>query len=731
MKATGERETPSTILLIDDSPVDRFMAREALEQEGFRVIECDSGEAGLSACAEHLPDCVLLDVKMPRMNGFETCTALRAIEHGTHLPVLMLTGLDDMDSINRAYEAGATDFYSKPINCAVLIHRVRYLLRAKQTADELRRSQAQLAHAQRMAKLGHWARGGGGGGTRWSAEVESILGGTPALGADGDAPLLSHVYTDDRYKLEDAFERVTHTGGACSVEHRIVRPDGTERIVYQEIEALHDSAGNLVQLVGALQDTTERREAEAQVRHLAYYDNVTGLANRTLLKEHLGHAISRGERYGRTVAIMFLDLDHFKRINDTMGHSAGDELLRQVADRLAGCTRESDYLSRKVARANPDSADASGSGQTVARLGGDEFVILLPELRAPEDAAVVAQRIREAMAQPYLVGANELYVSTSIGISGYPMDGEDVDTLLKHADAAMYHAKAEGRDRYQFYTESMNARVLERLAMETSLRKALEQDEFILHYQPILSLRTGEVRAVEALLRWNKPGEGMVSPVQFIPIAEESGLIVPLGEWVLRQACHELMQWSARGIEGFRVSVNVSAAQFKKRGFDALVADALRDSGMSADRLELELTESVLMEDVESSAAMLRDLKSLGLQLAIDDFGTGYSSLAYLKRLPIDSLKIDQSFIRDIADDPDDAAIVAATIGLAQTLRLSVVAEGVQDRTQLDYLLERDCDACQGFLLARPMPASDLETWLASNSQESVLSAGRSLANAS
>ncbi len=699
--------TKARALLVDDNALERFVACEALEQAGLEVEEAVDGAAALESFERRVPDVVLLDVKMPRMDGFACCRAIRAREVGANVPVLMLTGLDDLESINQAYEVGATDFYSKPMNAATLVHRVRYLLRSSRIAEELRLSQSHLARAQRMAGLGYWEWRGPGERSRWSPEIESILGGPPDF--DGAGTLLSsHVHPADRPSFEGAVHAACQRGEAVSLEHRIVRADGTVRVVHQELEPVSRSELPAESLVGVMQDITERRDAEARIRHLAYYDTVTGLPNRSLLREHLGYVIARAQRQRATLAVLFLDLDRFKRINDTHGHSAGDQLLREVAGRLKRCTREYDFVA---ADDHPGSGgeEESAQSQAVARLGGDEFVIVLPEIRALDDAARVARRVQEALSQPFRVVDQDLHVSTSIGISGYPTDGEDVDTLLKHADAAMYQAKTDGRDRFQFFTAAINERISRRLELESALREAIGGNQLLLHYQPIVSLDSGRTSCVEALVRWNRPGHGLVSPGEFIPVAEESQLIVELGEWVIRQACADAAEIAA----DVRVSVNLSAVQFASPGLSTLVAEVVGSTAVPPQRLELELTETVLMGDAERSASMLAELKSLGVQIAVDDFGTGYSSLAYLKRFPIDTLKIDRSFIQDVPGDPDDVAIVKATIGLARSLRLQVVAEGVSEREQLDFLLENGCDRCQGFLLARPMPLEALRGWLA------------------
>jgi diguanylate cyclase (GGDEF)-like protein/PAS domain S-box-containing protein len=472
-------------------------------------------------------------------------------------------------------------------------------------------------------------------------------------------------------------------------EIRIVRKDG-------EIRWLDYSAG-LIELegspavLGTAFDITERKRAEERIRSLAYHDTLTGLPNRLLFADRLAVAVVQAHRQGQKLAVLFLDLDGFKVINDSLGHSLGDRLLEVVAERIQCALRE---------------------GDTVARLGGDEFTLLLPGVSRAEDAAKVAEKILEALRQPVPIDGRELYVTGSVGISVYPDDGGDSETLVRNADAAMYRAKDRGRDTYQLYAAAMNATAVERLAIESSLRKALAQEALRLHYQPLLDLATGRVYGVEALLRWERPGHGLVFPDEFIPLAELTGLIIPIGPWVWRTACSQVKQWHQQGHGDLRLAVNLSARQFQQLDVAAQVTRALEETGFPATHLDLEITESYAMQNPESAIQTLRELRAVGLGLSIDDFGVGYSSLSYLKRLPIDTLKIDRSFVRDITTDPDDAAIVTAVIAMARTLKLLVVAEGVETEEQRAFLAARGCDRAQGFLWSRAIPAEECEKLL-------------------
>jgi diguanylate cyclase (GGDEF)-like protein len=446
-----------------------------------------------------------------------------------------------------------------------------------------------------------------------------------------------------------------------------------------------------------------RRRAEDRIRELAFFDEVTGLPNRALFKDRLTQALALAKRHKRPAAVMFLDLDNFKRVNDTLGHSNGDLLLIEVARRLQARVRESD----SVTQANPRTVE-----QDLARFGGDEFTLLLTELADGSDAGLVARRLLAALADPVQIERHEVPITASIGIAVYPDDGEDAETLLKNADMAMYFAKRDGRNNFQFFTEAMNASVLKRMTMESHLRRALELGELFLHYQPQVDVASGAVSGAEALLRWSSAELGNIPPAEFIPLAEETGLILPIGEWVLRTACAQAKAWHDAGMQLPRIAVNVSVRQFAQEGFPALVDQILKEVGLEPSALEIEITESVLVKDAAVALHTLQALKALGVCLAIDDFGTGYSSLAYLKQFPIDRLKIDRSFIRSVSSNPQDRAIAAAVIAMAESMNLVVTAEGVETEGQLSFLRSQQCDEAQGFLVSRPLPFMEIAKFL-------------------
>ena len=472
----------------------------------------------------------------------------------------------------------------------------------------------------------------------------------------------------------------------------LIRRDGSESAIEASAAPIPTRHGRVSGAVIVFHDVSESRAMVRKMAHLAHHDFLTGLPNRVLLTERLAQAIGLARRRCRQVALLFLDLDYFKHINDSLGHAVGDQLLQSVAGRLSGCVRQTD---------------------TVCRQGGDEFVILLTEIEQPQDAGRVAEKLLVAFAEPHPIGQHELHVTLSIGISVYPDDGINAETVMQNADTAMYHAKANGRNNYQFFAAGMNSRAVRRLGVETGLRRALRQGEFRLHYQPQIDLASGTMTGVEALIRWLDPAFGLTAPSGFVPIAEECGLIVPIGRWVLREACRQVRSWLDAGLHAVPVAVNISAQEFRQAGFVEGVAAILRETGLAPRYLELELTENILMHDIESSARVLAALKAMGVRLAIDDFGTGYSSLGYLKRFPIDTLKIDQSFVRDLATDADDATIVSAVIGMGRNLKQRVIAEGVETDAQLAFLRAQQCDQGQGFLFNHPLPAEDFARLLA------------------
>lgn len=573
--------------------------------------------------------------------------------------------------------------------------RIRALVERRtaelQTAtDQLKGQQDALAVAQRIARLGSWEIEAGSSKLHTSDELKQILQREGAsLATQGD--LVASVADTDRDRLTRAIARISKVPGRVSFDCRLAANGNT--VVEFQIESEWQNK-RLHRIRGTVQDVSAEREAEAHIQYLAHFDPLTGLPNRSAWTNQAQAALVSAHRNNDVLGVLFLDLDNFKTVNDSLGHPVGDRLLSAVARRLGSCLREEDVL---------------------ARIGGDEFVVLLPRLQHPDEAALVARKLIQMLSTPIQIEGHELSTSVSIGIALYPEDGHDVDTLLKHADTAMYGAKAGGRNQYEFFVPEMNARAFERLMLESALRRAIERNELTLHYQPQVDAGSGLINGCEALVRWQHPDLGLVPPAQFIPVAEESGLIIPLGDWVLREACRQQAHWQKTGMGDVLVAINISALQFLKPDFVTHVREALANAGANPHRIELEITESALMQASSAITERLHALRDMGLTLALDDFGTGYSSLAYLKRLPIRRLKIDRSFVKDLPGDAEDAAVASATLSLARDLGLEVVAEGVETELQRDYLLERGCDSLQGFLFSRPLPVEDFEDWFSLN----------------
>jgi len=847
------------VLVVDDDQVTRLVVAETLTPEGFRVAEAASGEDALAAFTRERPDAVLLDLNMPGMNGFECCERIRGLPHGERVPILILTVQDDDGSIARAYEAGATDFASKPISWTLLGHRMRYLLRAGAALESRARSEARFRSLVHLSSDWYWeqdeafrftfvsqegavkagvAREHALGKARWdlreavpavgawddhratlqarrafrdfvyvcagddgrprhvcasgepvfdgggrfrgyrgvghdvtarklaeqqlaadaarqkwiavfgqraletttletllaqavqategaSADGAAVLEQLPADGEGGrgrfvvraasgvgaDAPTGAVVTLCDECGVAAALRseapvvlpgraaghcaRPTGRAWGCASRASVSVPIRGEHGPFAVLVMLKTGEASFtgdeteyVQTVGNIvSSAVQRHQAEARLAYLAQYDSITGLANRNLLRDRLGQAVALAARDGRQVAVLFADLDRFKLVNDTYGHQLGDQLLAEVGARLRALVRASD---------------------TVARVSGDEFVVVLPDVEQADAAATVAQKLLAALGAPFLLAGHEVSVNASVGIALYPSDGADAESMLKAADAALYRAKDLGRGAYCFFTAEMERRSHARVQLQTDLRLAIEREEFRLVYQPRVDLATRRVRGVEALLRWQHPRRGMVSPADFIPALEETGLIVPAGEWVVRAACRQIRAWRQAGLVPVPVSVNVSARQFQARNLDRRIIELVDAEGVDPRLLELEITESYLVQDPEHAILALQRLREAGLQISIDDFGTGYSSLAYLPRFPVTALKVDRSFVRDAITDPNAAAIVRAVIDLAHNLGFAVVAEGVETGPQVAFLRMHGCDLAQGYYFGKPVRPGEI-----------------------
>ncbi len=701
------------VLLVDDDEVNLLLTSIALRERGFDITEANGGEQAIRMLADWLPDVVVLDALMPGLDGFETCRELRHLPGFESLPVLMLTGLDDDASITRAYEAGATDFFVKSTQWSLLAGRLRYLLRSARTRQELERNKSRLARAQDLARMGSfdWKRGDGG--PIFSPEGLRVFG----LAPDESLPfrtLLRMLPSEDRNGLLTVLREVLKHSSVLATDVPVTLLDGRQRIVHVEAEPEFNEHGNLIGYTGIVQDVTDRRMAEDKIKHLANFDGLTGLPNRRQLIWRTERALEHARRLGHQVALLLIDLDRFKVINDTLGHGAGDELLMEVSRRLRSCVRHSDQVMES-------SLEAMGSRshrtlEAVGRLGGDEFVALLPEVADERDAERVAKRILDLMREPIFVGGQECFVTASVGIALYPRDGATMADVLRNADVAMYAVKSSGRNSSSLYSPALAGKGREKLELESALHKAIERNELVLHYQPKIDVRGARMVGAEALMRWQRGGV-LVPPADFNPLAEETGLIIPLSEWAIREAARQARIWQDSFGFADSIAVNLPNRLFERTDLVEHIHNAVTTYGVPHHAIQLEITETGLMKDLQNVIPSLHRLNEIGVEISIDDFGTGYSSLAYLTTLPISELKIDRSFVRDLGMTPQSSAVVTAIIALARSLGLRVIAEGVENLRQMEVLHRLGCGIMQGYLFSRPQPPEDIETWL----QQTVL----------
>ncbi len=712
---TDDREglAQARVLLVDDDAVNLLLTSEALRERGFTITEASSGEQAIELLATLLPDVVVLDALMPGLDGFETCRVLREVPGYDSLPVLMLTGLDDDASINRAYEAGATDFFVKSNQWSLLAGRLRYLLRSSRTRLELERSKAKLARAQDLARMGSFD---------WRRHQRHLVFSAEGLRVLGFAPgqtisfrkLLRMLSFEDRSGLLSVLHEVFRHNSVIATDIPMTLDDGRLRIIHTEAEPEFNEHGVLIGYTGIVQDVTDRRMAEDKIRHLANFDALTGLPNRRQLIWRAERALEHAKRLNHQFGLLLIDLDRFKVINDTLGHGAGDDLLMEVARRLRSCVRHSDQVMESSLESM-----ASRSHRTleaVGRLGGDEFVALLPEVVDEMDAERVALRVLDLMRQPILVGGQECFVTASVGIALYPRDGATVADLMRNSDMAMYSVKSQGRNNLSLYRPALAGKGREKLELESALHKAIERNELVLHYQPKVDVQGAKMVGAEALMRW-KRGSVLVPPGDFIPLAEETGLIVPMSEWAIREAARQVRVW--RDSFGFAdsIAVNLPNRLFERTDLVDHIHQAVTHYGVPHSSIELEITETGLMRDLQNVIPSLHRLNEIGVEISIDDFGTGYSSLAYLTTLPISELKIDRSFVRDLGMTPQSSAVVTAIIALARSLQLRVVAEGVENLRQMEVLHRLGCTVMQGFLFSRPQVPEAIDAWL----QQTVL----------
>jgi diguanylate cyclase (GGDEF)-like protein len=682
-------------LVVDDDPLVRILGHETLVQAGFEVLEAANGRDALALAAGRRPEIVLLDIDLPDIDGFEVLRALRRRFDAHEVAVVMITGLRDLDAIHRAHREGANDFIVKPVHWATLGYRAQYAAQGARTARQMRRlEQKQTAMLRALPDaLFVVARDG---------RITDVLGSSPPTFPEEARFAAGRRVTEflPRRLAREAMQVIRDVLDAGELECRVFEMRDRSGVRHYEARMVPHGRDEVLAVV---REVTAEKEKEERIRRLAYFDPLTGMPNRQHFLELLDEELVRSRDAGRALALLFFDLDGFKRVNDTLGHATGDALLRAVSDRLHGTLRLGDIVARL-----PPSA---GAALHFARLGGDEFTVILPRLEDPGTAEQVAHRILAALAPPFAINGHQIAVTASIGIAHYPDHGVDAATLLKHADTAMYHAKSRGRNNWQLYSTSLTSRVLGRLAIEQSLREGLARGEFALQYQPQVTGRKGAIVGFEALLRWKHPSRGTVLPEDFLSVAEETRLIVPLGEWVIAEACRQWRAWREAGLPATRITVNVSAVHLADPGFVDRVRTILAENDMPGSSLEIELAERVLLEPDGALVSPLQRLHADGVRFALDDFGSGYSSLGYVRRLPIRRLKIDKSLVAGLPGRPDDAAIVRAIVSVAHSLGLEVMAEGVESEAQLAFLGDIGCEQFQGYYFShavRPAAAAAL-----------------------
>ncbi|MBL1319738.1 MAG: EAL domain-containing protein [Methylophaga sp.] len=690
------RKTP-LLLVVDDELVGRIYIEKALQSEGYDVITAENGQQAYEMAKQHLPNMIIMDVMMPVMDGYQSCVAIRAEEQQLKVPILMLTGLDDIESVEKSFDSGATDFIVKPVNLAIFKQRVRHGLNMRQADLEIYQQHIRQTHAYKIAKMGYWEWEMEANQLYFSDEVYEMLAISREEINDTRDALRARMSIDDFQRIKSASEATIKQGIPYSVEHHVIRPDNQTQIVHHHAELIKNEQGQVVRMFGIIQDITARYLADEQIRHQLYYDSLTDLPNRTLFHEHLDKALKTPSRITDGLAILHINLDRFKNINDSYGPEIGDKFLILIANKLNQVTRSTDLL---------------------ARVGADEFSFVFEGIRSNDGAEKVANKLLKIFEDTHCIGNYELIITASIGITLSSPNNCDKETLLQQADLAMQHVKEVGGNQFCFYSEQMVSGAYQALIIEKELRRALERDELVLFYQPKVCVNTGIVKGMEALIRWQHPDKGLVSPFNFIPIAEETGLIIQIGKWVFEEACRQTRLWHKQGYDNLTVSINVSAKQFHHQDFEADILNAIEITGIDPHCIDLEVTESCTMNNIEKAISILKRFRDMGIQISLDDFGTGFSSLSLLNQLPLDTLKVDIAFIRDINEKGENGELAKLIILMAKTLGLKTVSEGVELQHHIDFVKDNGGDEYQGFLFSKPVPAADFELVLARNSQQ-------------
>ncbi len=696
-------------LLADDDAGIRLTLCALLQQKGYVVTTVENGVQAVDALSNDEFSIVLLDIRMPEMDGFEACKSIREMEYGKTVPILMLTGQDDTDSIKKAFEVGATDFVAKPINFLLMGFRIDYIVRASNVAEELRKSQQQSIHAQRIANLGYIEWNQAQEIFHFSQGIREILMLPEQAAFSHFDHFLDCVHPDDKARVGSSICQSLLKGDALNLEHRVVRADGSVRFVLQISEYRPDLKTQGRMLV-TLQDITDRIDTEKRMHALAYYDDLTGLPNRSLLIQHLDRILKSALRYQTTTAVIVFGVDKFDKVVESLDHESAENLIKMIAERVKNSCRESDLLSRQPSGYHGE--EDINYQQLTAKLRNDEYVIVLSEISSLQAASVFLQRLMEQFKKAFQLKDMDVHVTTTAGISLAPLDGKSTNQLIKFAEIAKGSVNRESSGGFKYFKQELNDQVTRNFSLANDLRKALKQEALEVHYQPKVSLLDNALVGVEALCRWNHPTLGEISPAEFIEIAEEEDLIGELGSWVLKTACNQLLDWKTELNCEFSVSINISPKQLLDEEAMKQITQFVSDSPISNQIVEFELTESTLLANFETSLNILNQFVKMGCGLAIDDFGTGYSSLSYLGKLPAKTLKIDRSFICSIDSNNQYTAIVSGIIKLAHSLGMTVIAEGVETDVQKAILVQEHCDEIQGSLVSVPLSPRDFINWL-------------------
>ncbi len=690
MTNNGNPPDSKKVLIIDDDGVTRLTVKTILKKSGYEVTEATNGREGFSLFMEIKPDLVLMDVVMPEMDGYAATQAIRHYEKHRSTPIIMLTSLDDINSIDQAFDAGATDFITKPINWSLLSQRIKYTVKASETEEKLLTSQAQLKFSQQLAKVGYWEWDIKNDLVSGSKSVFDLFAIPPRTGGMSMEQFSANILPKDLVNFQKVIADTSlGISNGMNISFRVNHQDNSIAHIDCLSEVIFDQNKKPIKIMGSAQDITRLHKAESLISYQANHDNLTGLPNRTFFNDTLDKHLNK-TLPNKINAIIALDIDRFKKVNDSLGQKKGDNLLSSVAKRLTRVTREADFI---------------------ARLGSDEFVILVKDAKNIQELNQSIVRIYKDLTRVYIINAQEIFITFSLGISILGQDGNNTSDLVAHANVARSEAKLQGGDQFLFYQAAMNIESKKELLLENDLRKALERDEIEVYYQPQVYGKTLQPYGAEALVRWNHSTEGIISPAVFIPMAESSELIVDIGLYVLKTAIKEAENWHQQGFKNLHIGINLSGRQFANNELIKNVQLLLANSTLPAKYLDLEITESLAMSNADHNIRILKALKALGVSISIDDFGTGYSSLSYLHSFPIDTIKIDRSFITN-SETSEGQAIVKTIIAMANSLNLSVVAEGIEKESHVKILQERSCDIFQGYKFGKPMQAKDFQKYL-------------------